>query len=88
VEYLSLNIQAGGALKIENGSGPVKEGDMVSLEMNNEEVKLLLNVLERYHSHLEVEVKRTDRREFREALKEREAKLVALIGKVKALAKE
>jgi len=88
VEYLSLNIQAGGALKIENGPGPVKEGDMVSLEMNNEEVKLLLNVLERYHSHLEVEVKRTDRREFREALKEREAKLVALIGKVKALAKE
>jgi len=88
VEYLSLNIQAGGVLKIENGPGPVKEGDMVSLEMNNEEVKLLLNVLERYHSHLEVEVKRTDRREFREALKEREAKLVALIGKVKALAKE
>lgn len=88
MEYLSLNIQAGGALKIENGPGPVKEGDMVSLEMNNEEVKLLLNVLERYHSHLEVEVKRTDRREFREALKEREAKLVALIGKVKALAKE
>lgn len=83
-----MNIQAGGALKIENGPGPVKEGDMVSLEMNNEEVKLLLNVLERYHSHLEVEVKRTDRREFREALKEREAKLVALIGKVKALAKE
>jgi hypothetical protein len=61
---------------------------MVSLEMNDEEVKLLLNVLERYHSHLEVEVKRTDRREFRDALKEREQKLTELIGKVKTLVKE
>ena len=61
---------------------------MVSLEMNDEEVKLLLNVLERYHSHLEVEVKRTDRREFREALKEREKKLSDLVGKVKTLVKE
>jgi len=61
---------------------------MVSLEMNDEEAKLMLNVLERYHSHLEVEVKRTDRREFRDALKERESKLVALIGRVKALVKE
>ncbi len=61
---------------------------MITLEMNEEESKLLLNVLERYHSHLEVEVKRTDRREFREALKDREGKLKALIGKVKALVKE
>ena len=61
---------------------------MIILEMNEEESQLLLNVLERYHSHLEVEVKRTDRREFREALKDREGKLKALIGKVKALVKE
>lgn len=61
---------------------------MVSLEMNDEEAKLMLNVLERYHSHLEVEVKRTDRREFRDALKEREGKLTALIGRVKSLVKE
>ncbi|MBP1749396.1 MAG: hypothetical protein H6Q52_1935 [Deltaproteobacteria bacterium] len=61
---------------------------MVSLEMNDEEAKLMLNVLERYHSHLEVEVKRTDRREFRDALKDREAKLIALIGKVKSLVKD
>ena len=61
---------------------------MITLEMNEEESKLLQNVLERYHSHLEVEVKRTDRREFREALKDREGKLKALIGKVKALVKE
>ncbi len=58
---------------------------MATLDMNDEEAKLLLNVLERYHSHLEVEVKRTDRREFREALKEREKKLTELIGKVKAI---
>ena len=61
---------------------------MVSLEMDDEEAKLMLNVLERYHSHLEVEVKRTDRREFRDALKEREGKLTALIGKVKSLVKD
>ena len=66
----------------------MKEEDMITLEMNEEESKLLLNVLERYLSHLEVEVKRTDRREFREALKDREGKLKALIGKVKALVKE
>ena len=34
---------------------------MVTLEMNDEEAKLMLNVLERYHSHLEVEVRRTDK---------------------------
>ncbi len=61
---------------------------MVTLEMNDEESKLLLNVLERYHSHLEVEVKRTDRREFREALKEREANLKELIVRVRSLVKE
>ncbi len=60
---------------------------MVTLEMNDEEAKLMLNVLERYHSHLEVEVKRTDKREFRDALKEREGKLIALIGKVRSIAK-
>ncbi len=60
---------------------------MVTLEMNDEEAKVMLNVLERYHSHLEVEVRRTDKREFREALKERESKLIALIEKVRSIAK-
>jgi hypothetical protein len=81
-----LNIQAKGAGELKTGA--CKGGLMITLEMNDEEGKLLINVLERYHSHLEVEVKRTDRREFREALKEREAKLMALIGRVKALVKE
>jgi hypothetical protein len=61
---------------------------MVTLEMNEEEAKLMLNVLDRYHLHLEVEVKRTDRREFRDALKDRESKLKALIDRVRALVKE
>ncbi|MHB8109189.1 MAG: hypothetical protein ACYDHW_04045 [Syntrophorhabdaceae bacterium] len=58
---------------------------MPSLEMNDEQAKLLLNVLERYHSHLEVEIKRTDKRDFREALMERERQLKEVISKVKAL---
>ncbi len=60
---------------------------MVKLEMSDEESKLLLNVLERYHSHLEVEIVRTNRREFRDALKEREKQLKTLIEKLKALVK-
>ena len=43
---------------------------MVNLEMSDEEAKLLSNVLERYDSHLEVEIVKTHRREFRDALKE------------------
>lgn len=58
---------------------------MVTCEMNDDEAKLLLNVLERYYSHLEVEIVRTNRREFREALKEREKQLKTLIEKVKSL---
>jgi len=60
---------------------------MVTCEMNDDEAKLLLNVLERYYSHLEVEIVRTNRREFRDALKERERQLKTLIEKVKSLIK-
>jgi len=55
--------------------------------MDDDEAKLLLNVLEWYHSHLEVEIVRTNRREFRDALKEREKQLSGLMEKVKALVK-
>lgn len=58
---------------------------MVKLEMDEEEAKLLLNVLERYHSHLEVEIVRTHRREFRDALKERERSLKTLVEKTKKI---
>lgn len=58
---------------------------MVTFEMNDEEAKLLLSVLERYDSHLEVEIVRTHRREFRDALKERERHLKALLERLKKL---
>jgi hypothetical protein len=58
---------------------------MVSLEMIDEEAKLLNNVLERYDSHLEVEIVRTYRREFRDALKERQKILKTLIERLKKL---
>mgnify|MGYP001499213728 FL=1 len=60
---------------------------MVTCNMDDDEAKLLLNVLEWYHSHLEVEIVRTNRREFRDALKEREKQLSGLMEKVKALVK-
>jgi hypothetical protein len=60
---------------------------MVSLEMTEEEGKLLLDVLDRYHSHLEVEIRRTDHRAFKEALKEREKSLIAVIEKLRELVK-
>lgn len=58
---------------------------MVTFEMNDEEAKLLLSVLERYDSHLEVEIVRTHRREFRDALKERERHLKTLLERLKKL---
>ena len=60
---------------------------MATLEMTEEETKLLSNVLERYHSHLAVEISHTDTRAFKEALKEREKSLNALIEKVRKLIK-
>jgi hypothetical protein len=87
MKCLSLNIQAARAASPKTDRASKKEEDMVTLEMNDEEAKVMLNVLERYHSHLEVEVRRTDKREFREALKERESKLIALIEKVRSIAK-
>jgi len=40
---------------------------MVNFELSGEEAKLTLNVLENYLLHLEVEINRTHRREFRDA---------------------
>ena len=45
---------------------------MVRLEMTEDEAKILRNVIENYRGHLEVEIHRTERREFREALEKRE----------------
>ena len=56
---------------------------MVNFEISDEEAKLLLNVLERYDMHLDVEIAHTNRREFRDALKERATILKALIERLK-----
>jgi len=45
---------------------------MVRLEMTEDEAKILYSVIENYRGHLEVEIHRTERREFREALEKRE----------------
>jgi hypothetical protein len=64
-----------------------KEGAMTNFELNGEEAKLLLNVLENYLLHLEVEINRTHRREFRDALKEREKSLSTVLERLRGLVK-
>jgi hypothetical protein len=59
------------------------EANMVNLELSEDEAKVLQNVLENYHSHLDVEIHRTYKREFRDALKEREKFLAAIIERLR-----
>ncbi|MBA4416512.1 MAG: hypothetical protein C0392_01170 [Syntrophus sp. (in: bacteria)] len=61
---------------------------MINFEMNEDEAKLLLNVLENYLLHLGVEIHRTHRREFREALNERERSLQAVTKRLKQITPE
>ncbi|HUJ89758.1 MAG TPA: hypothetical protein VLX12_06145 [Syntrophorhabdales bacterium] len=56
---------------------------MVNLELSQDEAKVLENVLENYHSHLDVEIHRTYKREFRDALKEREKFLAGIIERLR-----
>ena len=56
---------------------------MVNLELSEDEAKVLQNVLENYHSHLDVEIHRTYKREFRDALKEREKFLANIIERLR-----
>lgn len=60
---------------------------MIALNMDLEEARLLLEVLERYHMHLKVEIRRTYKREFRAALKDRERSLSVIIDRLKNLVK-
>ena len=55
---------------------------MVQLEMNDEEAKVLRSVIDNYTAHLEVEIHRTERRDFREALERREKVLHDLIRRL------
>lgn len=60
---------------------------MIALNMDVEEAKLLLEVVERYDMHLRVEIRRTYKREFRDALKDREKSLGVIIDRLKNLVK-
>jgi hypothetical protein len=56
---------------------------MVTLDLSDAEAKMLQSVLENYHSHLEVEIHRTYKREFRDALTEREKELKTVVERLK-----
>lgn len=56
---------------------------MINLELSDDEAKILQSVIENYYSHLEVEIHRTYKREFRSALKERERFLLSVIERLR-----
>jgi hypothetical protein len=56
---------------------------MSRLNLTPEEEQKLLELLERYHPALQMEIINTDDREFRRALKEREAFMKGLMEKLK-----
>jgi hypothetical protein len=58
---------------------------MISFEMTAEEAKMVQGVIERYLYHLQTEIIHTDRREFRDALKEREKFLRGIIDRLQTL---
>ena len=60
---------------------------MINFELNGEEAKLVKEVLANYHSHLDVEVRHTDSREYREALQKKEKALKAVMERLDSLAK-
>jgi len=57
---------------------------MSTLELTREEERHLLEILERYYPSLRIEVVNTDDREFRRALKQREAFMKDLIARLKS----
>ncbi len=59
-----------------------RRGAVTQLEMNDEEANVLRSVIDNYTAHLEVEIHRTERRDFREALKKREKVLRDLIQRL------
>lgn len=56
---------------------------MVRFEMTKDEAGIVQSVIERYLYHLQVEIIHTDRREYREALKQRESFLKEIIDRLK-----
>lgn len=56
---------------------------MITFEMTKDEANIVQNVMERYLYHLQVEIMHTDKRDFREALKQREKFLKEIIDRMK-----
>jgi len=56
---------------------------MINFEMTKDEANIVQNVIERYLYHLQVEIIHNDKREFRDALKKREAFLKEIIDRLK-----
>ena len=64
-----------------------KEKIMINFELNDDEAKLVSDVLGNYRLHLGAEIMHTDSREFREALKKREKDLEVMIERLGRLVK-
>jgi len=56
---------------------------MIRFDMTKDEAGIVLSVIERYLYHLQVEIIHTDKRDFREALKQREKFLKEIIDRLK-----
>jgi hypothetical protein len=56
---------------------------MLQLDLNDEERRILLEILESDHSDLRMEIADTDSMDFREMLKRRKAVLAKAIGALK-----
>ncbi len=56
---------------------------MISFGMTNEEASIVQSVIERYLYHLQVEIAHTDKREYRDALRQREQFLMEIIDRLK-----
>jgi hypothetical protein len=56
---------------------------MINFEMTKDEATIVQSVIERYLYHLQTEIMHTDKREFRDALKEREKFLKEIIDRLK-----
>jgi hypothetical protein len=56
--------------------------EVISLEMTKDEANTVQNVIERYLDHLQVEIKYTDKREFQNALKQRERFLREIVDRL------
>jgi len=62
--------------------------EVMSLEMTNDEAETVQNMLERYAHHLQAEIMHTDKRGFRDAMKQRAKFLDEIIDRLKTKIRE